>query len=171
MSFFGLGGLEIVLIGAIALFVLGPKRLLEGIRDGRKVYADLKRQRDTLQSLITEAIDIEDLKEKIDADGINDAVKSLEDDLKIDQVADDMRRSNSVVDKSIPRDWKISVPPIQVDSELWDAIPDLNISGSDVDVTDDGATDLGKKSGSSEAFDTEESAGQTSEDTNNQVKS
>ena len=171
MSFFGLGGLEIVLIGAIALFVLGPKRLLEGIRDGRKVYADLKRQRDTLQSLITEAIDIEDLKEKIDADGINDAVKSLEDDLKIDKVADDMPRSNSVVDKSVPRDWKISVPPIQVDSELWDAIPDLNISGTDVDATDDVASYLGKKSDPPEAFYAEESAGQTSENRNNEVKS
>ena len=49
MSFFGLGGFEVLVIGAIALFVLGPKRLLEGIREGRKIYTDLKRQRVALQ--------------------------------------------------------------------------------------------------------------------------
>ena len=66
MSFFGLGGFEVLVIGAIALFVLGPKRLLEGIREGRKIYTDLKRQRVALQALITEAIDLEDLKKQVD---------------------------------------------------------------------------------------------------------
>ncbi|MDG0868061.1 hypothetical protein [Candidatus Lucifugimonas marina] len=178
MSFFGLGGLEIVLIGAIALFVLGPKRMLQGIRDGRKIYSDLKRQRDTLQTLITEAIDLEDLKEQIDADGIKDTVKSLEDDFKIDQIADDIRRANAVVDKSIPRDWKFSRPPIQVDPEVRDSIPDLNISGaSGADSGESGASGelLAKKSGppeaaaapkTSEPLDSEESA-----EKNDEVKS
>lgn len=180
MSFFGLGGLEIVLIGAIALFVLGPKRMLDGIRDGRRIYSDLKRQRDTLQSLITEAIDLEDLKEQIDADGIKDTVKSLEDDLKIDHVADDIRRANAVVDKSIPRDWKFSRPPIQVDPEVRDSIPDLNISGAsgvNADSGESGETGevLAKKAGppeaaaapkTSEPLDSEESA-----EKNDEVKS
>jgi Sec-independent protein translocase protein TatA len=129
MSFFGLGGFEVLLIGAIALFVLGPKRLLEGIRDGRKVYSDLKRQRDALQTLITEAIDLEDIKNQIDADGIKDTVQKLEDDLALDDVAEDVRRANAVVGKSVPRDWQFNRPPIEVDSEVRDAIPDLNISG------------------------------------------
>ncbi|MBT4126639.1 MAG: hypothetical protein HOJ22_06030 [Chloroflexi bacterium] len=171
MSFFGMGGLEVVLIGAIALFVLGPKRMLQGIRDGRKIYSDLKRQRDTLQTLITEAIDLEDLKEQIDADGIKDTVKTLEDDLKIDQVADDIRRANAVVDKSIPRDWNFSRPPIQVDSDVRDSIPDLNISGAKSDGSGDDAGDgLAKKagppeaSGASETLDTEESASDKSDE-------
>jgi Sec-independent protein translocase protein TatA len=130
MSFMGLGGFEILLIGAIALFVLGPKRLLQGIRDGRKVYSDLKRQRDTLQSMITEAIDLEDLKKQIDVDGMKDTVKKLEDDLGLDEVAEDVRRANSVVSESVPRDWQFNRPPIEVDSEVRDAIPDLDISGN-----------------------------------------
>lgn len=172
MSFFGLGGFEVVLIGAIALFVLGPKRLLEGIRDGRKVYSDLKRQRDALQSLITEAIDLEDLKEQIDAEGIKDTVKSLEDDLKIDDVAEEMRRSNAVVDKSIPRDWKFSRPPIQVDSDVRDSIPDLNISGGNDADSSAGDAGLAKKAGPPEALDTEESASESrGAESNGEVKS
>jgi len=176
MSFFGLGGLEVVLIGAVALFVLGPKRMLDGIRDGRRIYSDLKRQRDTLQTLITEAIDLEDLKEQIDPDGIKDTVKSLEDDLKFDQVSDDIRRANAVVDKSIPRDWKFSRPPIQVDSEVRDSIPDLNISGSGKadsasGESNDGGEVLAKKAGPPEALDTEASAAEVTEEKNDEVKS
>ena len=129
MSFFGLGGFEVLLIGAIALFVLGPKRLLDGIRDGRKIYSDLKRQRDVLQSLITEAIDIEEIKDQIGIDDIKERAKSLEGDLKLDQVGEELRKATEEIDKSIPRDWKFSRPPIQVDSEIRNAIPDLNMSG------------------------------------------
>lgn len=134
MSFFGLGGFELLLIGAIALFVLGPKRLLEGIREGRKIYTDLKRQRDALQTLITEAIDLEDLKKQIDVEGLREDVKSLEDDLAIDQVAEEVRQAAQVVDSSIPRDWQMSRPPIEIDSEVRDAIPDLDLSGESNDV-------------------------------------
>ncbi|MBP38316.1 MAG: hypothetical protein QF590_06940 [Dehalococcoidia bacterium] len=131
MTFFGLGGFEVLLIGAIALFVLGPKRLLDGIRGGRKTYTDLKRQRDVLQSLITEAIDLEDLKKQIDTDGLKASVESLKDDIELDQGAEDVRRANVVVDKSIPRNWNLTPPSIKVDSEVRDAIPDLNIGGDD----------------------------------------
>ena len=158
MSFFGLGGFEVMLIGAIALFVLGPKRLLDGIRDGRKIYTDLKRQRDALQSLITEAIDLEDLKDQIDVDGMKDTVKSLEDDLNIDQVEEGIRRANAVVDKSVPRDWKFSRPPIEVDSDVRDAIPDLNISGAGGDDATEGGKGTegaAKKAGPPEVVDSE----------------
>ena len=152
MSFFGLGGFEVLLIGAIALFVLGPKRLLEGIRDGRKMYTDLKRQRDALQSLITEAIDLEDLKEQVGIDDIKESVQSLEDDLKLDQVGEELRKANEAVDKSIPRDWKSSRPPVQVDSEVRNAIPDLDISGN---YDSSSAT---KKTGPPEVLDGDESS-------------
>jgi Sec-independent protein translocase protein TatA len=140
MSFFGLGGFELMLIGAVALFVLGPKRMLEGIREGRKMYADLKRQRDTLQTLITDAIDLEDLKNQIDVDGIKEGVKTLENDLALDQVAEDVRRAGTVVDKSIPRDWQFTRPPIEVDEEVRSAIPDMNLLGDA-----DGDVDAAKK--------------------------
>jgi len=177
VSFFGLGGFEVMLIGAIALFVLGPKRLLDGIRDGRKIYTDLKRQRDALQSLITEAIDLEDLKDQIDVDGIKDTVKSLEDDLEIDQVEEGIRRANAVVDKSVPRDWKFSRPPIEVDSDVRDAIPDLNISGSENGDSVEGSDGAAKKAGPPEVLDSEAgsseagSASHAVADDNDEVKS
>jgi len=154
VGFMGLGGLEILLIGAIALFVVGPKRLLEGIRGGRKIYSDLKRQRDVLQSLITEAIDLEDLKEQSGIDDIKERVKTLNDDLKLDQVSEEFRKADEVVDKSIPRDWKLSRPPIQVDSEVRNAIPDLDISGG----SDGDASTVAKKAGPPEVFDGDKSS-------------
>jgi hypothetical protein len=113
--------------------VLGPKRLLEAIREGRKVYTDLKRQRDALQSLITEAIDLEDLKKQLDIDGLTDGVKKLESDLALDQVADDVKKSVGVGSSSIPSDGQYSRPPIEVDSEIRAAIPDLDLSGASDD--------------------------------------
>jgi Sec-independent protein translocase protein TatA len=154
MTFFGLGGFEVLLIFAIALFVLGPKRLLDGIRDGRRVYSDLKRQRDALQSLITEAIDMEDLKKQVDAEGIKDTVQSLEDDLKLDQATEELRRANAVVDKSIPRDWQFTRPPVEVDSEVRDSIPEINITGGN----DEGAA---KKTGPPEVSDQVDSDAQS----------
>jgi len=151
MSFFGLGGFELLLIGAIALFVLGPKRLLEGIREGRKIYTDLKRQRDALQTLITEAIDLEDLKKQVDLDGLTDTVKSLESDLALDQVADDVLKSAGIVSSSIPRDGQYSRPPIEVDPEIRDAIPDLDLSGAEDDDAsgdEDSSTESERESGS-----------------------
>lgn len=131
MTFFGLGGFEVMVIAAIALFVLGPKRLLDGIRDGRRMYSDLKRQRDALQSMITEAIDMEDLKNQVDIDGIKDGVKSLENDFKLDQAIEGDRSGPSASDKpGSPKAWQPNRKPLQVDSEMRDAIPDLNLSGS-----------------------------------------
>lgn len=138
MSFFGLGGFEVLVIGAIALFVLGPKRLLEGIREGRKIYTDLKRQRVALQALITEAIDLEDLKKQVDLDGLGDSVKTLESDLALDQVADDVRKSVGFGNNSIPRDGQYSRSPIEVDSEIRDTIPDLDLSGAGDDEASKG---------------------------------
>ena len=158
MSFFGMGGLEILLIGAVALFVLGPKRLIEGIRDGRKMYSDLKRQRDTLQSLITEAIDLEDLKEQIGVDEIKDDMKSLEEDLKLDQVGEELRGVGSDLEKSVPRNWKASRPPVAVDSDVRKAIPSLDISGGD-----DAAASGSSESESLDDVDSEDSSSESDE--------
>ena len=105
MTIFGIGGFEVLLIGAIALFVLGPKRLLGGIREGRRVYTDLKRQRDALQSLITEAIDLEDIKKQVNVDEVKDSVASLKNELAIDQLDEDGRISGS---SSVPRNRQLN---------------------------------------------------------------
>lgn len=106
MSFFGLGGFEILLIGAIALFVLGPKRMLEAMREGRKVYRDLKRQRDALQKMVSEAIDLEDLKKQIDAEGLKENVKNLESDLGLDKAKEEIQKATDVAG-SISRDAQL----------------------------------------------------------------
>ena len=95
MTIFGIGGFEVLLIGAIALFVLGPKRLLDGIRQGRRIYTDLKRQRDALQSLVTEAIDLEEIKNQVGVDEIKDSAASLENTLALDQLNEDVQESLS----------------------------------------------------------------------------
>ncbi|MDP6961766.1 MAG: hypothetical protein QF595_09685 [Dehalococcoidia bacterium] len=105
MTIFGIGGFEVLLIGAIALFVLGPKRLLDGIRQGRRIYTDLKRQRDDLQSMVTEAIDLEEIKKQVSVDKINDSAASLENELALDQLNDDVQKSLS---SSVSRNRQLS---------------------------------------------------------------
>ncbi|MDP6667400.1 MAG: hypothetical protein QF357_08390 [Dehalococcoidia bacterium] len=166
MNIFGMGGFEILLIGAIALFVLGPKRLLEGIREGRRIYSDLKRQRDALQSMITEAIDLEDLKKQVDAEGLADSlakdVKGLEDELALDQVADDIKISTSIDGGPVPRTRQLKRPPIGVDSEMRNAIPDLKLpvaAEGDVEGSEGAGPDAGKDADAASSSDAGASAG------------
>ena len=112
MTIFGIGGFEVLLIGAIALFVLGPKRLLDGIRQGRRVYTDLKRQRDALQSLVTEAIDLEEIKKQVSVDEIKDSAASLENELALDQLNEDVQKSLS---SSVPRKRQLSWSGTSID--------------------------------------------------------
>ena len=132
--FFGIGGFELLLIAAIALFVLGPKRMLEGIREGRRIYSELKRQRDALQSLITEAIDLEELKRQVDTDGLVEGIKSdvkaVQDELRLDEVADGAKKVTEAGDGSVSRGKQLNRPQVTADSEMRAAIPDLNLSES-----------------------------------------
>ena len=117
MTIFGIGGFEVLLIGAIALFVLGPKRLLDGIRQGRRIYTDLKRQRDALQSLVTEAIDLEEIKNQVGVDEIKDSAASLENSLALDQLNEDVQESLS---SSVSRERQL----IWLDTSVEEESPD-----------------------------------------------
>ena len=117
MTIFGIGGFEVLLIGAIALFVLGPKRLLDGIRQGRRIYTDLKRQRDALQSLVTEAIDLEEIKKQVGVDEIKDSAASLENTLALDQLNEDVQESLS---SSVSRERQLRWSDTSVDQESPD---------------------------------------------------
>ena len=121
MTIFGIGGFEVLLIGAIALFVLGPKRLLDGIRQGRRVYTDLKRQRDALQSLVTEAIDLEEIKKQVSVDEIKDSAASLENELALDQLNEDVQKSLS---SSVSRKRQLSWSDTSTEEERPDDRPD-----------------------------------------------
>ena len=121
MTIFGIGGFEVLLIGAIALFVLGPKRLLDGIRQGRRVYTDLKRQRDALQSLVTEAIDLEEIKNQVSVDEIKDSAASLENELALDQLNEDAQKSLS---SSVSRKRKLTWSETSTEEERLDHRPE-----------------------------------------------
>ena len=121
MTIFGIGGFEVLLIGAIALFVLGPKRLLDGIRQGRRVYTDLKRQRDALQSLVTEAIDLEEIKKQVSVDEIKDSAASLENELALDQLNEDAQESLS---SSVSRKRKLTWSETSTEEERLDDRPE-----------------------------------------------
>ena len=128
MTIFGIGGFEVLLIGAIALFVLGPKRLLDGIRQGRRIYTDLKRQRDALQSLVTEAIDLEEIKNQVGVDEIKDSAASLENALALDQLNEDAQESLS---SSVSRERQLRRLDASVEEESPD---DMREAHSLVDV-------------------------------------
>ncbi len=121
MTIFCIGGFEVLLIGAIALFVLGPKRLLDGIRQGRRVYTDLKRQRDALQSLVTEAIDLEEIKKQVSVDKIKDSAASLENELALDQLNEDVQKSLS---SSVSRKRKLTWSDTSTEEERLDDRPE-----------------------------------------------
>ena len=100
MGFLGIGPLEFMVIFGVAMFFVGPKRLAEGVRVGRRYYTDLKRYRDELTSLVSEAIDAEDLKKDLEQmkkdawdDGVTEQLASIDKDLTLDQGDLDIMRS------------------------------------------------------------------------------
>ena len=129
MNFLGIGGLEFLLLVAVALFVLGPKRMLEGIREARRIYSNLRRQRAELQSMITEAIDLEEIKKQVDSEGLLSDAKALQEDLSLDQVAEDVKNAAGINGRSVSRSRQLNRPPIKGDNTARAAIPDLDLSG------------------------------------------
>ena len=129
MNFLGIGGLEFLLLAAVALFVLGPKRMLEGIREGRRIYSNLRRQRAELQSMITEAIDLEEIKKQVDSEGLLSDAKALQEDLSLDQVAEDVKNATDINGTSVSRSRQLNRPPVTGDDAARAAIPDLDLSG------------------------------------------
>ena len=130
MNFFGIGGLEFLLLGAVALFVLGPKRLLEGIREGRRLYSNLRRQRAELQSMITEAIDLEEIKKPVDSEGLAKEAAALREDLALDQIAEDVKNAADINSGSVSRSRQLNRPPVKGNDDVRAGIPDLKLSGS-----------------------------------------
>ena len=90
MNFFGVGGFEFLLILFVALFFLGPKNLIFGIRKMRLFYTQLKKQRDELISIVTEAVEIEELKKLDSLDDIKNDIKNIESSAKLDQIIDEV---------------------------------------------------------------------------------
>ena len=88
--------------------------MLDGIRQGRRIYTDLKRQRDALQSLVTEAIDLEEIKNQVGVDEIKDSAASLENALALDQLNEDVQESLS---SSVSRERQLIWSDTSVEQE------------------------------------------------------
>ena len=82
MNFLGIGGLELVVVMLVALFVVGPVRLVEGARTARKYMTEIRRQREELTQMIEEAADIEGMKEALDQDGIMDEIRDIKSEIE-----------------------------------------------------------------------------------------
>lgn len=77
MNFLGIGGLELIVVFLIALLVVGPVRLVQGVRTARKYMTELRRQREELTQMVEEAVDVEGIRESLDQDGLLDEVRDL----------------------------------------------------------------------------------------------
>ena len=95
--------------------------MLDGIRQGRRIYTDLKRQRDALQSLVTEAIDLEEIKNQVGVDEIKDSAASLENELALDQLNEDVQKSLS---SSVSRKRKLTWLDTSTEEERLDDRPE-----------------------------------------------
>ena len=133
-GFLGIGGLEFVLIFAIALFIVGPKRLAEGVREGRKYYTELKRYRDELTGLVNEAIDADELKkefeatkkEVLDEKAIGE-VKAVGDELRFDQ----MDGLDIMTGQSVPRSYSRAKPLQRGDGKVaGESVPEIDLESS-----------------------------------------
>lgn len=82
MNFLGIGGLELVVVMLVALFVVGPVRLVEGARTARKYMTEIRRQREELTQMIEEAADIEGVKEALDQDGIMGEIRDIKSEIE-----------------------------------------------------------------------------------------
>ena len=82
MNFLGIGGLELVVVMLVALFVVGPVRLVEGARTARKYMTEIRRQREELTQMIEEAADIEGMKEALDQEGIIGEINEIKSELQ-----------------------------------------------------------------------------------------
>ncbi len=81
MNFLGIGGLELVVVFLVALLVVGPVRLVQGAKTARKYMTELRRQREELTQMVEEAVDLEDIRERLDQDGLLDEVRDLSSEL------------------------------------------------------------------------------------------
>ena len=62
MNFLGIGGFELVIIAALAFFLLGPKKMIETSRSAGKLLRELKNERDKFTKMVMSEFDDDDEK-------------------------------------------------------------------------------------------------------------
>jgi Sec-independent protein translocase protein TatA len=57
VNFLGIGGFELIIIAGLALFLLGPKKMIETSRNAGKLIRELKTERDKFTNMIMSEFD------------------------------------------------------------------------------------------------------------------
>ncbi len=83
MNIFGIGGFELLIIIAVATLIIGPRRVTEMLRDARKVYSELKRQRENLTSMVSEEMAIEELRKESGINEVSEAAAVVREELAL----------------------------------------------------------------------------------------
>ena len=91
----GIGGFELLLIVAIGVFVLGPKRVAEMLRDIRSVYSELRRQRQKITTMVEDELEIEELRKETNFDDISQEAREIRASLALDDTIPEISLNNS----------------------------------------------------------------------------
>ncbi len=139
MNFLGIGGLEFLLIFGVAMFFVGPKRLAEGVRNGRKYYTELRRYRQELTSLVSEAIDADELKKDFEEtkreawdEAATKELSGIKEDLTIDQGALEIPELNITRPVAHERSTSSPKPVDRGDGKInGENVPSLGLGSGD----------------------------------------
>lgn len=96
---FDIGFLELVLIGVLALLVLGPERLPHAARTAGKWVGKAKRMASSLTDELNRQVKIDELQKKIDQEG--DSIKVDEVQKTIQAALDQAEKFKHLVNKDV----------------------------------------------------------------------
>ncbi len=84
MNILGIGGYELLIIILIGIFVVGPKRVGEMVHQLRRVYTELKQKREDITAMVSEELEIEEIKKEAQMDVMSSDVRKMKEDLSLD---------------------------------------------------------------------------------------
>ena len=93
LNIFGIGGYELLIIIVAAVFIVGPRRVGEMVRDARRVYSELRRQRENITAMVSEELEVEELKKDAGLESLSDEIRAVKEELALDQEQDEDLKS------------------------------------------------------------------------------
>ena len=145
MNFLGIGGLELIVVFIIGLLVVGPVRLVEGVRTARKYMTELRRQREELTQMVEEAVDVEGIREHLDQDGLLDDVRDLTSELNdiredAQSIATDATELKSLARSVVrPSGYSGTAPDPQTPKRSTDASPEASTAETNAETRPEGS--------------------------------
>ena len=145
MNFLGIGSLELIVIFIIGLLVVGPVRLVEGVRTARKYMTELRRQREELTQMVEEAVDVEGIRERLDQDGLLDDVRDLTSELNdiredAQSITTDAAELKSLARSVVrPSGYSRTAPGTQTPKRPTDASPETSPGETNIETKPEGS--------------------------------